>query len=71
MQYVENHDHDRFICHFGTENPDELRNPLFERGIRANFYKVQPYLIGILMAKGIPLLWQGQELCKEVGHGYL
>lgn len=64
LQYVENHDHDRFICHFGTENPDELRNPLFERGIRANFYKVQPYLIGILMAKGIPLLWQGQELCE-------
>lgn len=64
LQYIENHDHDRFICNFGTENPDELNNPLFERGIRSNWYRVQPYLIGILMAKGIPLLWQGQELCE-------
>lgn len=62
LQYIENHDHDRFICMFGTENPDEQGNPLFERGRRENAYRVQPYLIGMLMAKGIPLLWQGQEL---------
>jgi 1,4-alpha-glucan branching enzyme len=28
---------------------------------RELWYKVQPYLIGILTAKGVPLLWQGQE----------
>lgn len=64
LQYIENHDHDRFICNFGTQNPDELGNPLFERGMRSNAYRLQPYLIGLLMAKGIPLLWQGQELCE-------
>src|SRR5690606_41517240 len=27
----------------------------------ALWYKVQPYLIGLFTAKGIPMLWQGQE----------
>jgi maltooligosyltrehalose trehalohydrolase len=30
-------------------------------GNRDLWYKVQPYLIGMLTAKGIPMLWQGQE----------
>lgn len=62
LQYIENHDHARFICHFGVHNPDNQGNPLFEQGDRANWFKVQPYLIGLVLAKGIPLLWQGQEL---------
>jgi 1,4-alpha-glucan branching enzyme len=65
LQYIENHDHRRFICHFGVTNPDEQKNPLFEQGDRGNWFKVQPYLIGLMMAKGIPLLWQGQELCEN------
>jgi maltooligosyltrehalose trehalohydrolase len=65
LQYIENHDHDRFICNFGKLNPDYAGNPLFEQGDRNKWYKLQPYLIGMLMAKGIPLLWQGQELCQN------
>ncbi|BAZ49218.1 hypothetical protein NIES4103_18290 [Nostoc sp. NIES-4103] len=58
LQYIENHDHSRFVCNFGT-NPRD--NELLQEGNRDLWYKVQPYLIGILTAKGIPLLWQGQE----------
>lgn len=58
LQYLENHDHSRFICNFGTIASD---NELLKEGDRALWYKVQPYLIGMFAAKGIPMLWQGQE----------
>ena len=32
LQYIENHDHERFVCNFGLDNPDEAGNPLFLRG---------------------------------------
>ena len=57
-QYLENHDHSRFICNFGTIDSD---NELLKEGDRALWYKVQPYLIGLFTARGIPMLWQGQE----------
>lgn len=65
LQYIENHDHERFICNFGLNNPDEGGNPLFQEGDRGRWYKLQPYLIAILMAKGIPLLWQGEEFAEN------
>jgi maltooligosyltrehalose trehalohydrolase len=58
LQYIENHDHSRFICNFSTIFPG---NELLGEGDRALWYKVQPYLIGMFTAKGIPMLWQGQE----------
>jgi maltooligosyltrehalose trehalohydrolase len=58
FQYLENHDHERFVCNFGLENPGEM---LLQDGNRSLWYKVQPYLIGLLAAKGVPMLWQGQE----------
>jgi 1,4-alpha-glucan branching enzyme len=58
LQYLETHDHSRFICNFGTVASD---NELFKEGDRTRWYRLQPYLIGLLMAKGIPMLWQGQE----------
>jgi 1,4-alpha-glucan branching enzyme len=59
LQYIENHDHERFVCNFGTISRGE---ELLKEGDRGRWYKVQPYLIGLLTAKGIPMLWQGQEL---------
>lgn len=59
LQYIENHDHSRFICNFGLLEKDNI---LLQEGDRSKWYKLQPYLIGVLTAKGIPLLWQGQEL---------
>lgn len=62
LQYLENHDHARFICSFGTNS---LYKDVFFEGKRENWYKVQPYTIGFLLAKGIPLLWQGQEILEN------
>lgn len=59
FQYIENHDHSRFLANFGIIGGD---NPLFDHADRARWYKVQPYLIALLTSKGIPMLWQGQEL---------
>jgi 1,4-alpha-glucan branching enzyme len=57
LQYVENHDHSRFLCNFiHIEQSDLLR-----QGDRSLWYKLQPYIIALLTAKGIPMLWQGQE----------
>jgi 1,4-alpha-glucan branching enzyme len=61
LQYIENHDHERFICNFGINNADEAGNPLFAEGDRNRWYMLQPYLIAILMSKGQPMLWQGEE----------
>lgn len=58
LQYIENHDHSRFVCNFGNIYRD---NDLLQEGDRNLWYKVQPYLIGMFAAKGIPMLWQGQE----------
>jgi 1,4-alpha-glucan branching enzyme len=65
LQYIENHDHGRFICNFGLLDRDEAHNPLFLEGDRANWYDVQPYLIATLLSKGIPMLWQGEEFCEN------
>ncbi|WP_028748040.1 alpha-amylase family glycosyl hydrolase [Rhizobium mesoamericanum] len=65
VQYLENHDHERFLCNFGTHNMDEAENPLFQEGDRARWYMLQPYLIALLMSKGIPMLWQGEEFAEN------
>lgn len=62
FQYLENHDHARFICFFGTRS---LYQDLFKEGKRENWFKLQPYAIGLLLAKGIPMLWQGQEIVEN------
>lgn len=59
LQYIENHDHSRFVCNFGTTAAD---NDLLREGFRDRWYKVQPYLIALMTGRGIPMLWQGQEL---------
>ncbi|AGY57683.1 alpha-amylase family glycosyl hydrolase [Gloeobacter kilaueensis] len=63
LQYIENHDHSRFVCNFGIVRRDG--GDEFREGNRGLWYKVQPYLIGLLAAKGIPLLWQGQEFAEN------
>jgi 1,4-alpha-glucan branching enzyme len=65
LQYIENHDHERFMCNFGLSNPDEAGNPLFAEGDRSRWYFLQPYLIALLMSKGVPMLWQGEEFAEN------
>jgi 1,4-alpha-glucan branching enzyme len=65
LQYIETHDHSRFLAQFGRLQPDEAADPLFLVGDRSRWYKLQPYLIALLLAKGIPMLWEGQELGED------
>ncbi len=63
FQYLENHDHSRFVCNF-----DKNLNSydLFQQGTREQYwFKIQPYLIAMFTGKGIPLLWQGEEFCEN------
>lgn len=65
FQYLESHDHERFINQFGTLR---LRDLLGERyGNRDRFYKMQPYVIALYTGKGIPMLWHGQEIAENWG----
>jgi 1,4-alpha-glucan branching enzyme len=75
LQYIENHDHQRFICNFGTVPVDKDPNDvLLQQGNRdGNWPKIQPYLIALMTAKGTPLLSEGQEFCENYwipGSGY-
>lgn len=70
FQYIESHDASRFVNYFGQsrsfaggQSKDEYF--LFPMGDRQKWFKVQPYLIALLLADGIPMLWQGQELCEN------
>jgi 1,4-alpha-glucan branching enzyme len=65
LQYFENHDHERFVCNFGLVNADSMQSPLFQEGDRSRWFKVQPYLIALLLSRGVPMLWEGQELCEN------
>ncbi|MGA9567544.1 MAG: alpha-amylase family glycosyl hydrolase [Candidatus Korobacteraceae bacterium] len=67
LQYIENHDHQRFICNFGTIPMDNTpADVLLQQGDRdSNWPKVQPYLIALLTCKGTPLLSEGQEFCEN------
>lgn len=63
FQYLESHDHSRFITRFGiTPGADLLGQPF---GNRALFYKTQPYVIALYTGKGIPMLWHGQEFAEN------
>lgn len=67
LQYIENHDHQRFLCNFGTVPVDnDPRDVLLEQGDRdGKWFKLQPYLIAVMTAKGTPLLSEGQEFCEN------
>lgn len=62
LQYIENHDHERFLCRFGLVNG---QHGLLQEGDRSEWYRVQPFLIALLLGYGVPLLWQGQELAEN------
>lgn len=63
LQYFESHDHSRFITRFGLEPlSDLLELPYGDRG---NFFRTQPYVVALYTAKGIPMLWQGQEFAEN------
>lgn len=62
LQYIENHDHQRFVCQFGLSNGHA---GLLQEGNRSQWFRVQPYLMALLLGYGVPLLWQGEELAEN------
>ncbi|MCE7064973.1 alpha-amylase family glycosyl hydrolase [Dyadobacter sp. CY326] len=65
FQYLESHDHARFINSFGAGAVRDLLGEAY--GDRGDFYKMQPFIIAFYTAKGIPMLWQGQEFGENWG----
>lgn len=63
FQYIESHDHSRFINRFGEEPFRDLLELPF--GDRENFFRAQPYVIALYTSKGIPMLWHGQEFAEN------
>ena len=62
FQYLESHDHSRFINQFGPQGPSDLLGQPY--GNRDRYYKTQPYVIALYTAKGVPMLWHGQEFAE-------
>jgi 1,4-alpha-glucan branching enzyme len=65
FQYFESHDHPRFINQFGQLPQRDLLGEFY--GNRSRYYKMQPYVIALYTAKGIPMLWNGQEFGENWG----
>ncbi|MCU1572501.1 MAG: hypothetical protein JWO93_583 [Micrococcaceae bacterium] len=63
FQYLESHDHSRFINSFGLQGTTDLLGEPY--GNRDRFYKTQPYVIALYTAKGVPMLWHGQEFAEN------
>ena len=59
FQYLESHDHSQLI----TFTSDEY-DPLLGH-YRRNFYRLQPFVIALYTAQGIPMLWEGQEFADN------
>ena len=60
FQYLETHDHSQLIVCAGT-----VEDGFFPPGDRNRFYKLQPLVIALYTAQGIPMLWQGQEFADN------
>lgn len=65
FQYLESHDHRRFVNEFGVVDETDLIGEPY--GNRDLYYKLQPYVIALYTAKGIPMLWQGGEFVENWG----
>jgi 1,4-alpha-glucan branching enzyme len=63
FQYFESHDHGRLISRIAPGNVRDLLDQPF--GDRDRFYRLQPYVIALYTAKGIPMLWHGQEFAEN------
>jgi len=61
FQYIESHDHSRFVSRIAPGSGrvlDLLGEPF---GDRDRSFRLQPYIIALYSGKGVPMLWHGQE----------
>ncbi len=64
FQYIDSHDHEHLIDSFGVEYGIGGQGDV-QFGIRANFYKLQPFAIALYTCQGVPMLWQGEEFAEN------
>lgn len=65
FQYIETHDNPRQLARIAPGSVLDLIGEAY--GDRSQFYRLQPYAIAQFTAKGVPMLWQGQELGENWG----
>lgn len=63
FQYIETHDHSRLISRIAPGIVRDLLDQPY--GDRSRFYRLQPFVIALYAAKGIPMLWAGQEFAEN------
>jgi 1,4-alpha-glucan branching enzyme len=61
FQYLNSHDHSHLVA-FLTDNRQDPYDPLADR---SRWFKLQPPVIGLYTAAGVPMLWQGQEFADN------
>jgi maltooligosyltrehalose trehalohydrolase len=60
FQYLNSHDHSHLIVATGVSGSGP-----FPGGNRGNIWQMQPLAIALLTSQGIPMLWEGEELCDN------
>jgi maltooligosyltrehalose trehalohydrolase len=60
FQYLNSHDHSHLIVSAGTAGAG-LNPP----GDRRNVWRLQPFAIALLTSQGIPMFWEGEEICDN------
>ena len=58
FQYLNSHDHSHLIVFAGTAGSGP-----FPPGDRSHVWRQQPFAIALLTAQGVPMLWEGEEIC--------
>jgi 1,4-alpha-glucan branching enzyme len=58
FQYLNSHDHSHLIVFAGTTGSGP-----FPPGDRSRAWRQQPFAIALLTAQGVPMLWEGEEIC--------
>jgi maltooligosyltrehalose trehalohydrolase len=67
FQYINSHDHSHLVSflsgdQFLTFDQGDINKPEFHPlADRNRWFKLQPFVIALFTASGIPMLWQGQE----------
>ena len=61
FQYLNSHDHSHLVA-FLSGNPQSPYAPLADR---SRWYKIQPLIVALYTAAGVPMLWQGQEFSEN------
>lgn len=60
FQYLNSHDHSHLIVFAGTTG-----SGFFPMGDRSHVWRQQPFAIALLTSQGVPMLWEGEEICDN------